>query len=88
MIERDGRIVAFANVLAGSHHDELSVDLMRYHRDAPRSVMEAWEPHYLACQGAVRLPRLMRDVSALVAGATGRSCERELVRTIGGDCPQ
>jgi phosphatidylglycerol lysyltransferase len=134
VIERDGRIVAFANVLAGARHDELSVDLMRYHRKAPKSVMEgllvhlmiwgrsqgyrrfalgmaplsgfeaspasslwnrfgrflyehadtiydfqglrafkekfdpAWEPHYLAYQGGVRLPRLMVDVSALVAG--------------------
>ena len=134
VVERDGRIVAFANVLAGPQHDELSIDLMRYHRDAPTSTMEGllvhlmvwgrdqgyrqftlgmaplsgfetspaaslwnrigrflythgdtiyhfqglrafkekfaptWEPHYLAYQGAVRLPRLMVDVSALVAG--------------------
>jgi phosphatidylglycerol lysyltransferase len=41
VIERDGRIQAFANILAGPQHEELSIDLMRYHRDAPKSVMEA-----------------------------------------------
>ena len=134
VIERDGRIQAFANILAGPQHEELSIDLMRYHRDAPKSVMEAlfvylltwgkeqgyrwfslgmaplsgfetspvaplwnrlaaflyehgesvynfqglraykekfdpmWEPHYLAYPGGLRLPRIMADVSALVAG--------------------
>ena len=134
VIERDGRIQAFANIVAGPRHEELSIDLMRYHRDAPRSVMEAllvhlmlwgrehgyrrfalgmaplsgfedspvaplwhrlgaflyeygeavynfqglraykdkfnptWEPHYLAYPGGLRLPRIMADVSALVAG--------------------
>ena len=27
-----------------------------------------WEPHYLAYPGGLRLPRIMADVSALVAG--------------------
>jgi phosphatidylglycerol lysyltransferase len=134
VIERDGRIQAFANVWAGPGHQELSIDLMRYHRDAPKNVMEAlfvyllkwgkdegyrrfalgmaplsgfesaptatlwnrlgaflyehgesiynfqglrsykekfdpiWEPRYLAYPGGLRLPRVMADVSALVAG--------------------
>ena len=117
---------------------ELSVDLMRYHRDAPKDVMEAlfvhmmqlgqgagvpvvraghgaavrlrdlagraaveppgaflyehgeavynfqglraykekfnpvWEPHYLAYPGGLRLPRIIADVSALVAGGYRR----------------
>ena len=134
VIERAGRIVAFANLWLGASREELSVDLMRYHRDAPTSVMEAlfvhlmewgrdhgyrrfvlgmaplsgfesspvatlwnrlgaflyehgeaiynfqglraykekfnpaWEPHYLAYPGGLRLPRIMADVSALVAG--------------------
>ena len=134
VIERGGRIQAFANIWPGPQHVELSVDLMRYHRDAPRSVMEAlfvhvmkwgreqgyrrfalgmaplsgfegspvapvwnrlgaflyehgesvynfqglraykdkfnpiWEPQYLAYPGGLRLPRIMADVSALVAG--------------------
>ena len=134
VIERGGRIQAFANIWAGPQQVELSIDLMRHHRDAPRSVMEAlfvhimtwgkeqgyrrfglgmaplsgfedsplaslwnrlgafmyahgesiysfqglraykdkfnpiWEPHYLAYPGGLRLPRIMADVSALVAG--------------------
>jgi phosphatidylglycerol lysyltransferase len=134
VIERDGRIQAFANIWAGPERQELSIDLMRYHRDAPKNVMEAlfvyllkwgkgegyqrfalgmaplsgfesaptatlwnrlgaflyehgesiykfqglraykekfnpiWEPRYLAYPGGFRLPRIMADVSALVAG--------------------
>jgi phosphatidylglycerol lysyltransferase len=134
VLEYGGRIQAFANVWAGPQHVELSIDLMRYHRDAPRNVMEAlivhmmawgkaqgylrfglgmaplsgfensplaslwnrlgtfmyehgdalynfqglraykdkfnpmWEPRYLAYPGGLRLPRVMADVSALVAG--------------------
>lgn len=138
VIELGGRIQAFANIWAGPQHVELSIDLMRYHRDAPKSVMEAlfvhmmkwgqeqgyrrfalgmaplsgfedspvaslwnrlgaflyehgesiysfqglraykdkfnpsWEPHYLAYPGGLRLPRIMADVSALVAGGYRR----------------
>lgn len=38
--EAGGRVVAFANLLAGADREELSVDLMRYSEDAPASVME------------------------------------------------
>ena len=31
-----------------------------------------WEPRYLACPGALRLPRILADVSALVAGGYRR----------------
>jgi phosphatidylglycerol lysyltransferase len=138
VIERDGRLLAFANIWPGANHEELSVDLMRYHADAPVSVMEAlfvhlmqwgheqgyrwfvlgmaplsglekspvpslwnrlgtflyehgesiynfqglraykekfdpaWEPHYLAYPGGMRLPLIMADVSALVAGGYRR----------------
>ena len=134
VIERAGRIEAFANIWLGPQRIGVSVDLMRYHRDAPRDVMEAlfvhllqwakqqgycrfalgmaplsgfeqspvaplwnrigaflyqhgervynfqglraykekfnpiWEPHYLAYPGGLRLPRILADVSALVAG--------------------
>ena len=134
VIERDGQIQAFANLWPGPQRVELSVDLMRYHRAAPKDVMEAlfvhlmqwgkqqgyhwfvlgmaplsgfeqspvaplwnrigaflyehgeavynfqglraykekfnpiWEPHYLAYPGGLRLPRILADVSALVAG--------------------
>jgi phosphatidylglycerol lysyltransferase len=134
VIEREGRIQAFANIWPGSRRVELSLDLIRFHRSAPKSVMEAlivnlmqwgktqgyhwfalgmaplsgfeqssvapvwnriaafvyehgdavynfqglraykqkfnpiWEPHYLAYPGGLRLPRVLADVSALVAG--------------------
>jgi phosphatidylglycerol lysyltransferase len=134
VIERNGRIEAFANIWPGPGGEEVSIDLMRYHRDAPKGVMEAlfvhlmiwgrdrgyrmfglgmaplsgfqdspvaslwnrlgsfvyehadavynfqglraykdkfdpvWEPRYLAYPGGLRLPRIMADVSALVAG--------------------
>jgi phosphatidylglycerol lysyltransferase len=138
IIEREGRILAFANLWPGPQHVELSIDLMRHHRDAPRSAMEAlfvhlmtwgkaqgyrrfelgmaplsgfedspvgslwnrlgaflyahgesiynfhglraykdkfnpvWEPHYLAYPGGLRLPHIMADVTALVAGGYRR----------------
>jgi phosphatidylglycerol lysyltransferase len=138
VIERDHRIVAFANIWPGPGEYELSIDLMRYDHDAPTSVMEAlivhllvwgqeqgyhwfalgmapmsgserspvaplraragnflyehggflfnfrglraykekfnpvWEPHYLVYPGALKLPGIVADVSALVAGGYGR----------------
>ena len=138
IVERAGRIQAFANVWPGPDREELSLDLMRYHGDAPTGVMEAlfshmliwgknegyrwfglgmapmsgfehspvapfwtrlgiflfehgeslynfqglraykekfhpvWTSHYLAYPGGLRLPRILADVSALVAGGYGR----------------
>jgi phosphatidylglycerol lysyltransferase len=138
VMERHGRIVAFANIWEGSQQVELSVDLMRYGRDAPREVMEglfvhlmlwardrgyrwfplgmaplsgferspvaplwnrlasfvyehgegiyhfqglrafkekfdpAWRPRYLAYPGGLRLPRVLADITALIAGGYGR----------------
>jgi len=40
VVEEEGRVLAFATVWPGSDHQELSVDLMRFRDDAPRSVME------------------------------------------------
>ncbi len=40
VVRHEGRIVAFANVWTGADREELSVDLMRYLRDAPNGVME------------------------------------------------
>jgi phosphatidylglycerol lysyltransferase len=48
VIEHGGRVVAFSNLWTGGGRHELSIDLMRYHRDAPRSVMEALLVHVLA----------------------------------------
>jgi phosphatidylglycerol lysyltransferase len=138
VVEREGRIQAFANLWPGPQQIELSIDLMRYNGDAPKGVMEAllvylmqwakeqgyqrfalgmaplsgfeqspvapvwnrigaflyehgeavynfqglraykekfnpgWEPHYLAYPGGLRLPRILADVSALVAGGYAR----------------
>ena len=134
VIERDQRILAFANIWPGSHGCEVSVDLMRHRNDAPNGLMEGlfvhlmlwgkaegykwfvlgmaplsgfeqspiaslwnrigayvyehgeplynfqglrgfkekfkpvWEPRYLAYSGRFQLPRILADVSALVAG--------------------
>jgi len=134
VIERNGRVEAFANLWLGANQQEMSVDLMRHRRDAFKGVMESlfvhllqwgqdagyrwfvlgmaplsgfesspvatlwnrmgaflyehaesiynfqglraykekfnpvWLPHYLAYPGGLRLPRIMADVSALVAG--------------------
>jgi phosphatidylglycerol lysyltransferase len=40
VVRQGGRMVAFANVWLGADHEEVSVDLMRYLRDAPNGVME------------------------------------------------
>lgn len=138
VVERGGRVVAFANIWRSGDLEEASIDLMRYHTDAPKGVMEMllshvlvwakaqgyhwfalgmaplsgfesspvaplwnrlgallyehgegvynfqglraykqkfdpqWEPHYLACPGGLRLPRILADVSALVAGGYRR----------------
>ena len=142
VIEQHDRVVAFANLWPGAHQQELSIDLMRYHADAPRDVMEGllvhlmawargegyerfmlgmvplsgverspveplwnrlgafvyrhgeafynfqglraykekfdpvWEPRYLAYPGGLRLPRILADVAALVAGGYRRILSR------------
>ena len=48
VVEHAGRIVAFGNLWTAGGHRELSIDLMRYHRNGPRSVMEALLVHVLA----------------------------------------
>jgi phosphatidylglycerol lysyltransferase len=40
VVERKGQIVAFASVWPGPNAVELSIDLMRYHHEAPNGVME------------------------------------------------
>jgi phosphatidylglycerol lysyltransferase len=47
VVEREGHIQAFANLWPGPGKLELSVDLMRYHQDAPKGVMEALFVHLL-----------------------------------------
>lgn len=40
IVRRNGKIIAFANILRGAGKDELSIDLMRYLPAAPHGVME------------------------------------------------
>ena len=47
VVERGGRVEAFANVWPGPGRRELSVDLMRYRPDAPKNVMEALFVHMM-----------------------------------------
>ena len=47
VVERDGRVIAFANVWPGPEKMELSVDLMRFHHDAPNGVMEGLLVHVM-----------------------------------------
>jgi phosphatidylglycerol lysyltransferase len=134
LVERGGRIEAFANLWASSAREELSIDLMRFRGDGPRDVMETllvhvmlwgrqqgyrrfslgmaplagveespvaslwsrfgafvyahgesayhfqglrafkekfkprWESRYLVYPGGMKLPRIMADVAALIAG--------------------
>jgi phosphatidylglycerol lysyltransferase len=146
VIEQHGRVVAFANLWLAAGREEMSIDLMRYHRDAPRGIMESllvrlmawgrqqgyqwfalgmaplsgveasplaplwnrlgaflyehgeavynfqglraykekfnpvWEPHYLAYPGGLRLPRILADVSALIAGGYRRIFQKQANR--------
>jgi phosphatidylglycerol lysyltransferase len=134
LVRRAGEVVAFANLWAAGTRRELSVDLMRFGTDAPRSAMDflfvelmlwgraqgyewfnlgmaplagleqhplapawhrvgnfvfrhgehfynfeglrhykakfrpVWEPRYLVAPGGIALPRILLDVSALIAG--------------------
>jgi phosphatidylglycerol lysyltransferase len=134
LVRREGEPVAFANLWAAGTKRELSVDLMRFGPDAPRSAMDylfvelmlwgraqgyewfnlgmaplagleehplapawhrvgnfvfrhgehfynfeglrqykskfrpVWEPKYLVAPGGIALPRILLDVSALIAG--------------------
>jgi phosphatidylglycerol lysyltransferase len=47
VIERGGRIVAFANVWFGPGQHELSIDLMRHQSEAPGGVMDALLVHLM-----------------------------------------
>jgi len=138
VIEHEGHIVAFANIWESAEKEELSADLMRYHHDAPKGIMEPlfvhmlmwgkdqgyahfslgvapmsgfeqspvaplwmklgiflyehgepfynfqglrafkekfdpeWTPRYMASPGTLKLPRILADVAALVAGGYRR----------------
>jgi phosphatidylglycerol lysyltransferase len=40
VVRREGKIIAFANIWKGAAKQELSIDLMRHHPDAPSGVMD------------------------------------------------
>jgi phosphatidylglycerol lysyltransferase len=66
VIERNGRVIAFANLWPGCQRTELSLDLMRYHRDAPKEVMEGLFVHIMKwgqAQGYERLSLGMAPLS-------------------------
>ena len=133
LVERQGRIVAFANIWESAPAGELSIDLMRFSAEAPKGVMDflfvelmlwgkaqgfgwfslgmaplagleerrlappwhkigrlvyrygenfynfeglrqykekfhpQWEPRYLAAPGGMALPRVLLDVTSLIA---------------------
>jgi phosphatidylglycerol lysyltransferase len=138
VVEREGRIEAFANLWTSADGVEMSIDLMRYRAGAPRDLMEtlivhliqwgqthgvrwfvlgmaplsgfpasaapslwtrvgtfvyrhgeavfnfqglrafkekfdpAWQPRYVVYPGGMKLPRVLADISALVAGGYRR----------------
>jgi phosphatidylglycerol lysyltransferase len=47
VLERNGRVLAFANLWTGAGRGELSIDLMRHRRDVPNGVMDALFVHML-----------------------------------------
>ncbi len=141
VVRSEGKIVAFGNIWASAGKEELSIDLMRFSAEAPRSAMDflfvelmlwgktqgyrwfnlgmaplsglerrplapawhkignflfqygehfynfeglknykekydpMWEPKYLMSPGGLALPRILADVSVLIAGGA-----KELIR--------
>lgn len=47
VVEQAGQIVAFANVLGTSGHEEIAIDLMRFTQDAPSGVMDGLLVHLM-----------------------------------------
>ncbi|HEY0021329.1 MAG TPA: bifunctional lysylphosphatidylglycerol flippase/synthetase MprF [Longimicrobium sp.] len=79
VVEQDGRLLAFATVWPGPGGAELSVDLMRYRRDAPRSVMEALMLHLMLwgkAEGYRRFNLGMAPLSGLEVSAVAPAWTR------------
>ncbi len=73
VLRRDGRIVAFANILESGDGTELSVDLMRHRTDAPEGAMEALFLHLIgwgAQHGFARFNLGMAPLSGIEGGQT------------------
>ncbi len=137
IVRRDGRVLAFSNLLEGAGKSELSPDLMRFRSDSPNGIMDyqitrlllwareqgydylnlgmaplsgldertlapawerlgalvyrhgdrlygfeglraykekfepVWEPRYLATRAGLALPRILANVTTLIAGGIG-----------------
>ena len=70
VLERGGRIEAFANVWPGPGRVELSIDLMRHRVSAPKNVMDALFAHLMLwgkAQGYRRFSMGMAPLSGLEA---------------------
>jgi phosphatidylglycerol lysyltransferase len=52
VLEHEGKVVAFANLLPGPGHEELSIDLMRFASTAPRSAMDGLFTHLFLWGGS------------------------------------
>ncbi|HEX8395517.1 MAG TPA: bifunctional lysylphosphatidylglycerol flippase/synthetase MprF [Longimicrobium sp.] len=79
LVEQEGRIVAFTTVWPGPDRAELSVDLMRYRTDAPRSVMEALILHLILwgkAEGYGRFNLGMAPLSGLEVSAVAPAWTR------------
>ena len=73
IIRREGRIVAFANILEGARKQELSIDLMRYAADAPDAAMDFLLFHLLqwgASQGYRSFNFGMAPLAGIQAGVS------------------
>jgi len=71
VLRRNGRIVAFANMLESGDRAELSVDLMRHRADAPEGAMEALFLHLMkwgAQEGFARFNLGMAPLSGIEGG--------------------
>ena len=70
VLEREGRIEAFANVWASTGREQLSVDLTRYRASAPACTMEGLLLHLMRwghCRGYARFSLGMAPLSGLEA---------------------
>jgi phosphatidylglycerol lysyltransferase len=79
LIRVAGRVMAFSNVWTAASRDELSVDLMRFREDAPKSTMEALFASMLRWgkeQGYAWFSLGMAPLAGLQAGPVGHPWSR------------
>ena len=79
LLRREGRIVAFANLWRTPQNETLSIDLMRYGHDAPKSAMDILFVHLMLwgkAQGYARFELGMAPLSGLDARPLASSLTR------------